>query len=147
MADVTDIKAQIEVLLGELVTATTLGQSIVDDYKVGIFQRDFGAYPVAILTTPSIDSSIESSNGNQRTYTFEIIVIQLGDNITSSADIETLQEAVLDKFDAKPTLNNTAQRSEANVSVPAAAVSAGGKHFVAFSVTVKAVKIKQLVMT
>lgn len=147
MAHVTDIKNQISTYLGDLVTAGTLGEKIVDDYKVGILQRDFSAYPVAILTTPSIDSMIESSNGNMRTYTFEILVISLGENITSSADIETLQEAVLDKFDANPTLNNTAHRSEANVSVPAALASAGGKTFVAFSVTLKAEKIKELVMS
>lgn len=142
MSQVGSIKNQIAIYLNDLVTAGTLGQYIVDDYKKGVFQRDYAKYPCAILTTPSIDSEIESGIGNRRKYTFDVIVIMLGDNITTTTFIEDLQELILDKFDTNATLNNTAQRSEANVSVPAAVVSAGGKHFVLFGVTIKAERIK-----
>lgn len=146
MSDIGNIKDQISTYLAELVTAGTLGYKVVDDYKINIFDRDFPAFPAAILATPSIDSEIESSNGNKRTYTFDIVVLMLGDNVASSTDVETLQEAILDKFDSHPTLNGTAHRSEANVSVPAAGTSAGGKHYIAFAVTLKTQKIKSLSM-
>lgn len=143
MAHISDVKAQIKTYLDELVTATILGKAESDDYQQGIFDRDFSAFPVAILQTASIESDILTTVEDLRTFNFEIVVIQRAENITAATDIETLQEAILDKFAQNQTLNNTCQKQVPAVSAPAPVLSRG-KSYVAFSVMIKAQKLKTI---
>lgn len=140
-ANVTNIKNQIASYLTELVTAGTLGAKIADDYQQGIFDRDYPAYPVAILTTPATDSEVYTNTQVYRTHAFEVVVLMKGENVASATDVETLIETLLDKFDHNPTLNGTCQELTAASSQPAA-VSDRGKRFVAFSITLRAKAIK-----
>lgn len=145
MTLVSDIKSQIKALLDTLVTAGTLSEVQVDDFKVGIFDRDYGAYPVAILTTPAIEGGYLTNRQNERTHTFQIIVIQKAENAMDATDIETLIEAILDKFDNDPTLGGKADGGvEPSSSAPEAVVSRG-KTYIAFAITLKTKATKDLI--
>lgn len=140
-ANVTSIKNQIAALLDELVTAGTLGAKTSDDYQQGIFDRDYPAFPAAILATPATDSEVYTNTQVYRTHSFEIVVLMKGENVASSTDVETLIETLLDKFDHNPTLAGTCQELTAASSQPAA-VTDRGKRYIAFSITLRAKAIK-----
>lgn len=144
MALATNIKNEIKKLLEELVRGEVLKEVHVDDLKAGIFDRDYGGYPVAVLTTPSIEGGYFTNRQNERLHTFEIVVIHKAEEIQDATAIEDLAETILDKFDNKPTLNGKADGGvEPSTSTPEAIVSRG-KTFVVFSVFVKAKAIKDL---
>jgi len=108
MSNSATIKARIKAVLLELVDDEVLAEVIVDDFTFDPTQRDVGAYPVAIVTTPAIRSYAETNRDNMRTYEYRITVIQKAENVTGEAAIEDLVEAILDKFDNDPTLDGTA---------------------------------------
>jgi len=139
----TDIKTEIRNLLESLTKNETLREVIVDDFKMGIFDRDYGRFPVAIITTPSIEGEYFTDHQNMRIHTFEIVVLQKGENITSADEIETLVETILDKFDTNETLAGKAMQVEPASTVPQA-VTSRGKNYVAFSVLIKAKAVKAL---
>lgn len=143
MALVTDIKNQIKTYLDSLVPAT-LAEVQVDDFRVGIFDREIGAYPVAILTTPSIEGDYLTNKENVRTHMFEIVVIQKGENISSATDIENLIEILMDKFDNNFTLAGKADAGVEPSSSTPAAYTSKGKNFITFSIFLKAKAIKAL---
>lgn len=140
---VTNIKNQIKARLDALKTAGKLGEVIVDDFKLGIFERDFSAFPAAILTTPTIEGEYFTSGENMRTHVFEIVVIMRGENITTATQVEELAEAILDEFDKNDTLAGTAIQVEPATTAPEAVVSRG-KSFIAFSVVVRAKGLKTI---
>lgn len=141
---IVDIKNQIKTLLDELKTAGTLGEVQVDDFKTNIFDRDIATYPVAILTTPSVEAGYLTNRENERTHNFEIVVITKGENVASATDVEALIETILDKFDNQPTLNGKATEVVPSTSVPEAITLPGGNSFIVFSVLIKAKAIKLL---
>lgn len=131
------IKTKIKSDLDALVPAT-LGEVQVDDLKTSIFDRDFGKFPAAILTTPAVASDYLTNRENFRTYAFEIVVVEKAENITSASQIETLIEAILNKFDNDPTLAGSADGAvEPSASTPEAIVSRG-KTYITFSILIKA---------
>lgn len=140
---VTDIKNQIKARLDALKTAGTLGEVIQDDFKLGIFDRDFAAFPAAVLSTPAIEGEYFTDAENTRIHTFEIVVIEKGENITTATQIEELAEKILDEFDKNDTLAGTAIQVEP-ASTPAEAVVSRGKSYVAFSVIIKAKGVKNI---
>ena len=144
MSALGDVKTAIKTKLNELTTSTPtaiLAEVQEDDLKIGLLERDIVAYPCAILTTPSIESGAETNRDNTRIYTFEIVVVQKQENITSATDIETLAEAILDKFDNDPTLGGKADAGlEPAISSPQAAI-ARGKGVIFFSVILRAKKV------
>lgn len=143
MSTAADIKTQIKTYLDDLVTAGTLAAAISDDFKRGIFDRDFTAYPVAILQTAAIECSIKTGVHDERNYEFEIIVVSKGDDVASVTQVEDLQEAMLDKFAAAPTLNNTCQKSIPSSSAPQPFMSRGSNYIV-FKFVIQAQKLKLL---
>ena len=144
MTLIVDIKNRIKTLLDELVTAGTLGEVQMDDFKQGIFDRDYSAFPAAVLTTPSIQGNYFTNRQNARTHTFDIVILNKADNIESATQIETLIETILDKFDNDPTLNGKADAgSEPSSSSPEAVVSRTGT-FIVFAISIKAKAIKDL---
>lgn len=133
------IKLEIKANLDALVP-TTLGEVQVDDNRGGtdIFDRDFGKFPVAVLTTPAITSDYFTNRENGRTYEFTIFVLQKLENVTSAMDIENLIEAVLGAFDNDPTLNGVAHGGVEPSSSPVASFPSRGKTYIAFTITLKA---------
>ena len=143
MSTAANIKAQIKTYLDDLVTAGTLAEAISDDFKKGIFDRDFSAYPVAVLQTAAIECSIKTGVQDERNYEFEIIVISKGDDVSSVTQVEDLQEAMLDKFAAVPTMNNTCEKSIPSSSAPQPIMSRGSNYIV-FKFVIQAQKLKLL---
>lgn len=137
MALVTSVKNQIKALLETLVRDGTLGVLIVDDLKLGIFDRDYGAFPVAVLSSAAIEGGYFTSAENTRTYTFDVMVILKGEDVQDVDTVESLMETLLDKFDLNETLGGTVYQLEPSV-VPAEALTSRGKTYVVFSVTLKA---------
>lgn len=141
MSSLSEIKTAIKAKLDELKTAGTLADVQEDDFKVGILERDIMAYPCAILTTPTIESSAETNRDNTRIYTYEIVVVQKQELINAATDIEDLAEAILNKFDNDPTLGGKADAGvEPATSSPQAAISRG-KGVIFFSVILRVKKI------
>ncbi len=133
---IASIKAQIKANLDALVPAT-LGEVQEDDFKTSIFDRDFGKFPVAILTTPEVAGDYLTNRENMRMYHFNIIVVQKQENVSGVADIETLIELLLNKFDNDPTLAGAASGGvEPSSSVPEAIMSRG-KTYIAFAISIK----------
>ena len=133
---IATIKSQIKADLDSLVPAT-LGEVQEDDFKTSIFDRDFGKFPVAILTTPEVAGDYLTNRENMRIYHFNIVVIQKQENVAGVADIETLIEVLLNKFDNDPTLAGAASGGvEPSSSAPEAIVSRA-KTYIAFVISIK----------
>lgn len=141
---ITDIKTKIKAKLDALVP-TTLGEVFVDDFKdTAIFDRDYGAYPVAVMTSPSLENAAETNRDNLRRHIFNILVIFKGEDIATAYDVENVMETLLDAFDNDPTLTGTADGGvEPSTSTPEPIVSRD-KSYIAFVLTVKAKAIKSL---
>lgn len=148
MSLISDIKTKIKAKLDALVTATTLGEVFVDDFKAtSIFDRDYGAYPVAVLTSPSLENIAATNRDNLRKHIFQILVIMKGENVATAYDVENLMETIVNEFDNDPTLTGTADGGvEPSTSIPEPVVSRG-KSYIAFSITIRASAIKSLSFT
>lgn len=131
-------------MLDVLVTSGIVKEVQHDDFRVGIFDRDYKAFPVAIVTTPSIEASYFTNTQNARIHTFEIIVLMKGEDISGPDDVEELMEKIMDQFDNNPTLTAKADGGvEPSITSPQVVV-ARSKSFITFSVIVKAKAIKDL---
>ncbi len=149
MSALGDIKTAIKAHLDYLASTpvAVLSEVQVDDFKVGLLERDIAAYPCAILTTPAIESGAETNRDNARTYTYEILVITKQELVASANVIEDLAEAILNRFDNDPTLGGKADAGlEPAVSQPQAAI-ARGKGVIYFSVILRAKKVITLTFT
>ncbi len=128
----TDIKNQIKAELDELVPGT-LGEVIMDDFQPNVSEKDVSKYPAAILATPSVNSERLTNRENERAYVFEIIIVSKGEDITSATDIETLMDALLDKFDGNSTLDGNAITMDP-ATIPTAPVPTVDRSLILFSV-------------
>lgn len=146
MSKGAQIKAKIKEKLLTLQRAEVLGEVIVDDLKKGIFDRDFAAYPAAVVTTPAITNDILTNVQNVRTYTFEIVVICKAEDITEEDAIEDLAEQIMDSFDNIPSLEGVAEAGLDPSTSPAEAVVSRGNSWVVFSVILKAKSVKDLAL-
>lgn len=147
MSKIADIKAKIKATLDELVTDEVLALVIEENYKGGVFDRDYSAFPVAILETPAVANETLTNTQNFRTYTFRLLVLQKLENVSGAGAIENLIEAIIDKFDQGITLDGEADGGvEPSSSEPAAYVSRG-KDYVVFSITLRAKAVKDLTFT
>ncbi|MDQ3158806.1 MAG: hypothetical protein M3P98_01555 [bacterium] len=141
---ISAIKNKIKDKLDALKVAGTLGLVIMDDLKVGILDRDFSAFPVAVIQPASIEGTYFTNRQNSRKHNVQIVVIQKVENITGSSDIETLAETLIDAFDNDPTLGDTASGGVEPSSTVPEAVTSKGKSMIAFSILIKAKAIKDL---
>ena len=151
------IKTRIQTILNGLVasgtpTSAQLGAVIMDDFKKSIFGRDIPAYPVAILTTPSIDSKAETNVQNTRTYAFEILVLLRAEDVDDPAQVEDLIEAILNQFDNDPTLKagESTGISDAGVEPSTSAPEAitnGDTSYIAFTIALRAKAVRDLTFT
>ena len=152
MSQIADVKTNIKANLDALKAAGTLGSVIMDDFKEDILSRDIPKFPCAILTTPAVGSDYETNRDNIRTFTFEIVVIQKGENITATSAIEDLIEAILNQFDNDPTLKGGGASGVADGGVEPStsqpdSIAAGDKTYVVFTVAIRARAIKSLTFT
>lgn len=139
-----DAKTAIKNLLLELKTAGTLGDVLIDDFKTSIFEREIAVYPTAIIGTPAIKGEVMDSVRNTRELSFEILIVQKGENIATDHDIEDLAEAVMDKFDNHFDLNGYAVAGVEPATSAPDAITSGDKTFIAFTVSIKAKILKTL---
>lgn len=138
MSIVADIKNQINTILTGLVSSNVLGAILMDDFKDDMLSRDIPAFPCAILTSPSIESSsAETNQENLRTHTFEMMIVQKGENVTGPSDIENLMEAIMNAFDNDPTLGGKANGGVEPAISPTVSITSGDKAYILFVVTIK----------
>jgi len=138
------IKKEIKEKLLALKNAGTLGEVIIDDFKKGLLERDFGAFPTAILTTPSIGGDYFTNTQNLRTYTFEVLIVMKGEDISAENDVEELSETILNAFDNLPTLSGEADGGLEPSSTPAEAVPSRSGTYIVFSIILKAKAVKDI---
>ena len=149
MTKLNTIKTNIKATLDTLRRKEILRDVQVDDFKRGIFSRNFAAYPVAILTTPTVESRAETNTQNLRTYTFEIIVVVNANDVSDPAQVEDLIENILNEFDNDVTLKGGTAIGAADGGVEPStttpeAVASGGNNYIAFSVILRAKAVRDL---
>lgn len=132
------IKAQILANLQALVTAGTLGSVVEKDINIEILDLDFPGFPCAVLGTSSMQSDWEYQQANKRIYTFDILIIQLQDNLQSMGDMEDLRDAIALQFDNNVTLAGAAPLGVSAVSSERMPVASKGKNYVVFYVRIRA---------
>lgn len=140
MSTIGTIKTAVKTHLDALKTAGTLGQVIVDDFKtnpLGGLYKNISAYPAAIVGTPGITSGYETNRDNLRSYTFEILVIFKGENVSSITAIEDTIELVLNRFDNDPTLGGAANGATTAASSPEQIITEDGT-FILFAISLTA---------
>lgn len=139
MSQATDIKKEIKAVLDRLVLSQVLRDVQVDDFREDPFARDFVAYPTAIVMTPSISASTETNRDNIRTYTYDVVIVEKAENVTSSDQIEELAELLLDAFDNSGRLAGLANAGlEPSATSPEAISVSSGRTYIGFMIRVAA---------
>lgn len=141
------IKAQIKSNLDALVTSGILGAVVERDININILETDFPAYPCAVLGTSSMQSQYEYQQSNRRTYTYDILVVQLQDNLATMGDMEDLRDAIALQFDNNVTLNGTAPFGILAATSEKMTYTDRTRNFVLFNVTIKAMTPVSLTYT
>ncbi|TFH72391.1 hypothetical protein E3V39_12485 [Gammaproteobacteria bacterium LSUCC0112] len=132
------VKGAVKTRLDALVTAGTLAGATITDIKKNPLSSDFGAYPHAFLMPPAIESSALDNRTNLRTYTFSIMVLYNAENLTTTSQLETSIEAILNAFDNDPTLNGTGMGGVEPVSSSPEPFQHGGKDLIMVEIVIKA---------
>lgn len=132
------IKTKIKAILDDLVTGGTLGSVVLKDINSNVLDDDMPGYPCAILGTSSMQSDWEYQAQNKRTYIFNILIVQLQDNLSTSGDMEGIRDGVALAFDNNVTLTGFAPLGVAAVFSDHVTYASKGKNFVLFNVTIKA---------
>lgn len=138
------IKAQVKSILDQLVTDGILVAVIEEDLNSNVLDIDFTGYPCAVLGTSNMVSNYEYPQSNRRQYQYDILIVQLQDNLTGVANMEDIRDAIALKFDNAFTLSGTAPFGVEAVSSPQATVAQNDKTFVVFNVTIKATTVVAL---
>ncbi len=142
---VTNIKNAIKSKLDALVVDNVIAEIQEDDLTISpIYDRDFASFPAAVLTLPSIENDVITNRDNLRTHTFDIVVVQKAENITSVTQIEDLMENIINKFDNDPTLGGAANGGLEPASSTPTPVVSKDKTYIIFVVTLKAKATKDL---
>jgi hypothetical protein len=104
-----DIKNYIASKIQTLVPAT-LGTVVCNDFKTDFLssEANINTYPLAVVSPADIQSEVIDSNNNRRTYTYEILVMQKGENLQSSTDLENIRQTIMDLFDKDLTFGGIA---------------------------------------
>lgn len=147
MSALSNIKDNIKEVLNQLAREEILREVIVDDFANPLFERQFAAFPAAILTTPTVDNQAFTNSQNIRSFTFEIVVVLNAKEVQSANTVEDLIENIINKFDNDPTLKAGGSNGvvdggvEPSSSTPQAVVSRSGS-YIAFSVFVRCKKVR-----
>lgn len=132
------IKAQILSNLQALQTAGTLGGVVEMDINNNVLDTDFPGFPCAVLGTSNMISEWEFPQANKRTYRFDILVVQLQDNLTGPGDMEDLRDEIALRFDNNVTLAGTSELCVSAVFSEKMTIASKGKTYVLFNVSIKA---------
>ena len=144
MSQTGDIKLAIRDKLQELVTAQTLGEVIVLSKPVSIFNINADNFPAAVLANSSFDGQRDTNQSNEVTHTFEVLIIEKAENITTDTYLEDLSETIRKKFAANETLGGKAMAIEP-ASSQVGPISETDYSMVIFLVTLKVRSIEQLI--
>ena len=141
----SQIKEQIRLKLEALIRTETLRAVIVEDFKKGILERDYPAFPVAILQTAGIQNETITNTQNFRTYTFDIVVLLKGEDVQDATTVEELRAKMMDTFDSDPTLGTICDGGVLPAPSPIEPIPMmGGKSYIAFTITLECRAIKDL---
>jgi hypothetical protein len=141
----SQIKEKIRLILESLQRQEILASVIVEDFKKGILDRDYQAFPVAILQTAGIQNETITNSQNFRTYTFDIVVLLKGEDVQDATTVEELRAKIMDTFDSDPTLTTTCDGGVMPASSPIEPIPLmGGKSLIAFTLTLECRAIKDL---
>ena len=134
------VKAQILANLQSLVTAGVLGAILEQEITANVLKIDFPSYPCAVLGSSSVKSKYLWQQTNQRTYQFDILIVQLVDNLPSSNPgyMEDLRDAIATQFDNNFTLAGTALVGINAVYSQKNQTTEQGKKFVTFIISLQA---------
>lgn len=139
------IKEKIRLALEGLKRREILRAVIVEDFSKQIMERDYPAFPVAILQTASIENDAITNTQNFRIYTFDVVVLCKGEDVQNATTVEELRAAIMDEFDNQVTLGGVADGGVMPTSSPIEAVTlVGAKSYIAFTVSIQARAIKDL---
>lgn len=138
------IKAQILANLNTLVSSGVLGFVVEKDINPNVLDTDFPSYPCAVLGTSSMEAGWEYQYSNKRTYNFDVLIVDLLENLTTMGDMEDLRDAVALQIDQNFTLAGTAVAGVQAVYSPRVTVAGQGKTLVVFYVTLKATTLVSL---
>lgn len=138
------IKAQILSNLQELVAAGVLSAVIEEDVNTDVLQLNFPGYPCAVLGISNLSADWEYQQANKRVYQYDILVVQLQDNLVGAASLEDVRDAIALQFDNNFTLAGTAPLGVSAVASPRIPVTQGGKTYVVFNVTIRATTLAGL---
>lgn len=146
----SQIKEQIRLKLEKLKRAEILNSVIVDDFKKGIYDRDYMAYPVAILQPAAIQNETIMNTANFRTYIFDIVVLLKGEDVQDATVVEELRATLMDEFDSDPTLKDESGNPICDGGVLPASSPVepipmmGGKSLLQFVLTLECRAVKDL---
>ena len=134
---IADIKNKIKGHLQALVDAGTLGSWQAVKFPEEFQNFDIGKYPCAILL-PSTQTGVYKTNRQiQCTYTFDLMVVEKGENVADDTTIETLCESVRHEFDNDATLGGAADAGLPPTSSETARIGSGDQTYVLFFITLQ----------
>lgn len=140
-----NIKKAIRTNLDALVTSGVLGSVIEKDINIDILDQDLAGFPVALLGPSSMAADFEYPQSNRRVYRYDVMFIQMLENLSTNWDVEDMRDAIALQFDNDPTLNGAAVLCiSAAFSEHAQVRSASGKSYLCFYVTIKATTLVDL---
>lgn len=136
---ISTIRTKIKEKLDTLVTSSDLGCVVNQSFKHHpLADPNVSRFPAAVIQPPTLESEINDTASNNRTYTFDIVVIMKGDDISSVSDVENLIETICDAFDDDFTLGGTVTGGLEPATSPVVQDEYNGKQIVMFSIILKA---------
>lgn len=138
------VKNQIKTNLDALVTDNVLAGAESTDIKKNPLDQTIPAFPYAYLMPPATESQVSDNRSLERTYIFNIMVLENAENITTSYAIENLIESILNKFDNDPTLGGTAVGGVLPVSSSPEPYQHNGKDLIMVMIQIQAKTIVDL---
>jgi len=132
------LRNKIKAKLDTLVTSNDLSLVLNRSFKHHpLADPNLVKFPAAIVQPPSFESTELDTATNERTYTFDIVIVMKGDDISDIDAVETLAETIANAFDDDHTLGGTAQGGVSPAVSPIEQDEFNGKQLVMFVVTIK----------
>jgi hypothetical protein len=132
------LRNKIKAKLDTLVTSGDLSLVLNRSFKHHpLADPNLVKFPAAIVQPPSFESTELDQAANERTYTFDIVIVMKGDDISSIDAIENLAETISNAFDDDFTLDGAAQGGVSPAVSPIEQDEFNGKQLVMFVVTIK----------
>lgn len=138
------IKAQILVNLQTLVTAGTLSAIIEEDINTNVLDLDFPGYPCAVIGVSTMNADWEYQQANKRVYQYDLLIVQLQENLQNPSDMEDIRDAIALVFDNNVTLSGAAPLGVSAVASPRIPIKQNGKNYIVFNVTIRATTLANL---